>query len=697
MRRLVPFLTLLMIAACDCGGTTQKQSTPIIVVSIPGAPDATQQDTALAFDESCLKNDAVTPITRALTLKNSGRNVLTLKSLEITGASKASFTITGTKPTSVDTLGEAKIEIAFAPVTAGNQSASLVIESDDPVKPSLSVRLTGTGSSRPQSAAWETKCLLSDGGVDGDTTCRFLNFADTSIGSSSKATIQVGSNGCPPLQITDVQIVYEDTLPPDSGPIFKLVGPAPSATAPVSIAGGTKGALEFEFNPVEYQGNTTWSAIAVVTTNGTGDNSAQPSPTGVTLTPQKFAARLIGTGFQPQIALIPQNCDFNDANSLCHPATNGTNIDATFTIRNSGGGAANVTALTLTPSRPNVFTLNTPTLPLVVPGGQERTFTVRYSKLNGFATGRIELLSSGGSATATLQAGNPPHLVAQPCAASGGLDLPFGDETQNSYSATQDLCVSNTGSGDLSLAKFEFVNLSAAQGDGGCPNFFPSPAPSFPVSLPSPNGQRTFTIAHRPEAVGGFSACTMRIQSDDPSYPSPLGYELTLTAKTYVNCKPVGVLTPLGTSGTLAISRNTTDGGIIFSGAGSYDPGIDSTHPTECPSGKSQGVVRYRFSYNVDPNSGADNGELQLLPGGVGTCTRRSSNNKCLELLVVNSGDRQNPTPEASSAQLALDPTKNGAYSSVEIRVIDGTNLPDGGGFLSDTAGDYRTSLNISP
>jgi hypothetical protein len=95
---------------------------------------------------------------QAFTVSNSGNGDLTIGALSITGAnasefSKQSDTCSGQ---TVAPSADCTVSAVFSPLSLGTKTANLIIPSDDPDTPSLSIALTGVGG-----------CLKGDANNDG--------------------------------------------------------------------------------------------------------------------------------------------------------------------------------------------------------------------------------------------------------------------------------------------------------------------------------------------------------------------------------------------------------------------------------------------------------------------------------------------------------------------------------------------------
>jgi hypothetical protein len=662
MRRLTLTLGVLALSACNCNAKPTTKTKPVVTVIVPGGQSVTENDTAFGFDDACLANPAIAPVSKDITVHNDGTAPLKLISAELTGPSKASFKITSTLPDGVAFGGEAKITIAFAPTATGNQSATLVLTTDDPVKPVVNVRMTGTGSSRAQQPTFATACDFTDGGPSDFPTCRGIDFPDTGVGATTTLPIHVTNQGCPPLHITDIAIYDSAHIGVDPQRAFKFHGTAPTAANPLVIQGGQALDVLVDFTP--FTPNDTVLAVGLLTTDGVGNNQdSQPLPDGGTVGASQIAVSLSGTGVAALAAIVPSACNYNNASDNCHPTTesDGT-IQGAFVVHNAGGAPLDITDFKLD-DQTGTFTFLTSSQPthFTVPASGDYPFTVVYHPLNGYLQTVIRASWASGTVVAQITGGSPPVIGTSPATV-----LEFGNEVTSDpvpYQAARTLDILNTGAGVLTVKHIDILNLDGDV-DAGCP-FSVSPAQTLPFTVAAVTGSKTIGLVHTPTALGGESNCQLYLRSDDPSWPDP-GYSVLLHAFTYVDCKPFAYISP-----STSLTVSFADGGatVYVSGANSFDPGVGEprSQSSDCPNGRSQGIVKYSWTLGYDPSVTP----TTSLSATGGTCTSTSAGGGCVALSAA--------TPDLT---IAFDPVFFTNYS-LKLKVTDGT---DGGGFVSPTA-----------
>ena len=123
----------------------QPQVVNLAMVTGGAAPDISVP-TSRAFGSVTVG----TSKTMTLTISNAGTAALTITSITITGSQFSR----GTYPGTIAAGSSANVNVTFSPTSTGAKSATLTIASNDPDEASVSVALSGTGTTRPQTFAW---------------------------------------------------------------------------------------------------------------------------------------------------------------------------------------------------------------------------------------------------------------------------------------------------------------------------------------------------------------------------------------------------------------------------------------------------------------------------------------------------------------------------------------------------------------
>src|SRR6266403_75664 len=184
-----------------------------------------------------------------LTVSNTGSADLTVSAISLTGAQ---FSVSGiTTPRTIVAGQSAVMGLSFQPTAAGAAAATLSITSNDPVNPTMSVALAGTGL--------QTGISLTPSSA---------NFGNVAVGSTNSQTIQIGNTGTSVLTITQASV---------AGTGFSTTG----LTLPVSINPGQSTTFNAQYQPATAGAGS--GSITLV-------SNAANSPTVLSLTGTGVAA-----------------------------------------------------------------------------------------------------------------------------------------------------------------------------------------------------------------------------------------------------------------------------------------------------------------------------------------------------------------------------------------------------------------------
>ncbi|MBS2029392.1 MAG: choice-of-anchor D domain-containing protein [Deltaproteobacteria bacterium] len=679
MRRTWPSLlvTLALIPACNCGTKPHTNTTSGIVVLSVNGHDVTEDDTALSFDPACLASSGNAAVGKSFLIKNSGTNNLSITKVALGGANAGSFKITNppTLPASISAATSIEIDVQFAPLVQGNQSATITVDTDDPNKGEVNVRLTGQGESLAPQPTWTSTCEDQTGAPQ-DGSCEFLTFADTASGLVTTKPVHLQNSGCATLNVTDISILNAGL--PDGGAVFRLHGAPPSAASPLAIPSGTTVDVQLDFAPVD---SSTSLADLYITTNGVpGDPNGHQGflPDSGLLPDGIIYVGLQGTGTQAQVTLTPPQCDFNqtDGGGLCQATLSGSDVVGHFVLQNVGNAAVQVTSVAVPADDGGVFTINLPQpapFQLDAEGGANATvnFTVAYHPFNGTAAEDLVIATSAGSLTSHLVAGSPA-IINVPT----NLDFNNGTFDPNQYSSPQTLTVRDTGGTPLIVQTPSFTQESADGGQEACaypnpsgsgtlPRFALSSAPTFPLTI-NPSGTTDWTLTHtRDPHIGGQVECTLHIPSNDPATPDAL---VTVSAATYVNCDPFATFTP---TGNLPGSASTDGGVITLDGSNSLDTDANST--PACPNGQSDGLQTFRWTLTVPPGTTRYGTHLETVTAGLGTCAS-SNDGGCVDLSVSLGSSNFPPYGNSALVNVVVDGNDPSAEpATIKLQVTDTT------------------------
>ena len=183
---------------------------------------------------------------KSFTIRNTGTGALALNNVSVTGSNPGSFIVnTGGMLSSVPAGGSTTFSATFVPSSAGPQSTTLNIASDDPDENPFTITLTGTGNTSPTFAgysvatAWQTaasislsKLLTKAADADGDTLS--VTASGPASTQNGTAVLQSGSilytppaafSGSDTFSVT-ISDAYGATV---SGTVMVSVGPNPTS------------------------------------------------------------------------------------------------------------------------------------------------------------------------------------------------------------------------------------------------------------------------------------------------------------------------------------------------------------------------------------------------------------------------------------------------------------------------------------
>jgi hypothetical protein len=262
-----------------------------------------------------------------LSVANSGNAALAVKSASLDSA--AYRWVSPSLPFSLNTGAKQEAVVRFTPAAAGAAPANLVIASDDPARPTLTVPLSGAGA--------------AVAGTPGITlTPAALEFGSVTAGQFKDLTIALANTGSAALSVKSASLDHT---------AYRWISPP----LPFSLNPGAKQDAIVRFAPAA-AGATSASLVIA------SDDPARPTLT----------VPLNGTGLAvagaPQISFTPAALDFG-------AVLIGSSKDLTFDVRNSG--TAELTVIVMNASNPQ-FSVVTPTFPLRLAPGLRQTVTIRF-------------------------------------------------------------------------------------------------------------------------------------------------------------------------------------------------------------------------------------------------------------------------------------------------------------------------------
>jgi hypothetical protein len=168
----------------------------------------------------------------SVTLTNSGGANLIISLISVSGNP---FGVSGiTTPTTIGPGGSATINVSFTPATAGSDSGSIAITSNDPNSPTTTVALTGTGTSSAVAPTITTQPVNQT--VTAGQTATF----SVAAGGTAPLSYQWQKSGVNIAGATAASYATPVTTTADSGSTFDVVvsntaGTVTSATATLTV------------------------------------------------------------------------------------------------------------------------------------------------------------------------------------------------------------------------------------------------------------------------------------------------------------------------------------------------------------------------------------------------------------------------------------------------------------------------------
>ncbi|MGB2637133.1 MAG: choice-of-anchor D domain-containing protein [Candidatus Acidiferrum sp.] len=554
-------------AAGNVTGTLTAQadggSAPVVVNLSASAVSAQSQ---LSLSASSINFGSVSVGSKGnsnLVLSNTGTTDLTISLLTLTGAD---FTIGGvTTPKTISAGQSATIAVTFTPTATGSATGSLVITSSDTANPTVTVPLTGSGTSAATGQLASNPTSLSFGAVaTGTTTQKQITLTNTGtaavkISSISSVGAGVTTSGLAtpatlnPSQNAILTVSFDPTAAGSITGTIKIVSDAGNSplTIPVTGSGAQAGLAispaSFNFGSV-VDGQTKSQTITITNTGTAGltvaslsENGSAYSISGL-VTPATIAAgstatfsvlfapttagvlngtvsiasnapnspnvlALSGTGTAASVTLSsnPSSLSFTNVNA-------GSSSSKSVTVTNTGNTSVNVSQITVNAKN---FAVSGMTMPLTLAAGKGATMNVSFSPTaSENVTGNITVATSQGTTDVIPVSGTAvqPGLTMTPSSAS------FGNVTVGSPSS-QPIQLINSGTGTLTVTQVSVAGTGFTAG-----------TLALPLSLNA--GQSTnLSVQFAPTSAGTDSG-SVTIVSNAPNSPAVVALSGTGVAAT---------------------------------------------------------------------------------------------------------------------------------------------------------------------
>ena len=368
------------------------------------------------------------------------------------------------------------IDVTFSPETAALHEAVLEVVSDAANSPRIA-SLSGQGIG--------ASIVVAPGTV---------GFQDTSVGSSSLATLQVSNPGNSPLTISSVSIrAQTGNSPPGGVEGFSL----PDLTVPVQVEAGGSAQIQVAFAPLE---GVSYGAELVMASN---------APTGETVVP------LTGNGLAPSLQISPATVDFGSREI-------NTTAQATVTLTNDGNAPVQITGISIADVAGKQQGAEAYA---ILSGGENGSIAPGNSRsvVIEFAPETAEAHPAELQIRSNVQ-GSPDIVALNGIGTEAGVSLSpsplqFGNVA---LGATADLTLvlTNTGTAPVSLSGMSIAGAQAS--------FFSIVSGNAEVTV-QPEGSHDIVIRYAPNAAGSHEA-TLSVQNNAPGNPHAVSLSGTGTA-----------------------------------------------------------------------------------------------------------------------------------------------------------------------
>jgi hypothetical protein len=314
-------------------------------------PDASVSAISLDFGTVKVKQSKELPVV----VRNTGAGALTVSAVTISGAQ---FGLSGASaPFTVARKSEQEVKIRFTADANGTRTGTLAIQTDDPSRPKLEVKLTGKG----------------EGGAGLQIDSESLAFGNVDTGKTKDLTLTLANTGTTALSITSLA---------SSNAVFTYSAPS----LPFTIAASGQQKITVRFAPAAARGESGTLTIA-------SNDPVRPS----------IVVALSGTGQKgttvgvPAIETSPTALAFGDV-------AVGQNKEVSLLVRNTGAAALTVSSMTASPA---AFAAVSAATPFTVAAGSSQEVKVRFSPPSaGKQSGTLTISSndpSRGTVTVSLE------------------------------------------------------------------------------------------------------------------------------------------------------------------------------------------------------------------------------------------------------------------------------------------------------
>ncbi|HET6930587.1 MAG TPA: choice-of-anchor D domain-containing protein [Candidatus Acidoferrum sp.] len=335
-----------------------------------------------------------------LLISNNGNADLTISLISVSGTG---FGVNGiTTPKTISAGQSVSAGLTFQPTVAGGASGTLSITSNDPVNPTMTVALAGTGST------------TAAGQLQANPTS--LSFGSVGVGSNSTKTVVFSNTGTAAIQISTISV---------SGTGFSANG----ITAPLILNPAATATLNVVFAPTA--GGSASGSVTVTT-------DQLHSPMTISLT---------GIGAVPGLSITPTSFVFGSL-------VDGQTKSQTFTLTNTGSASLTISQVSVSGTG---YSLSGLTTPSTIAAGATATFGVLFAPTTvGSFSGTITIASNapGSPLTVALSGSGTAGTVSL---SANPTSLAFGSVNAGTTSS-KSVTLTNSGTANVTISQ---VTVSA--------------------------------------------------------------------------------------------------------------------------------------------------------------------------------------------------------------------------------------------
>jgi centrosomal CEP192-like protein/ASPM-SPD-2-Hydin domain-containing protein/HYDIN/CFA65/VesB family protein len=398
------------------------------------APNLTLSATSISFGQAQIG----AKVSRTLTLTSTGNAPLDVNTIAVSGAAFSVGTLS--LPATLQPNQQLTATVTFDPTTAGPDSGTLTVASNDPSGPAtVSLGGNGTTTAVPQLTVSPTS----------------VNFGNVPLNVASSQSVKLTSTGTAPVTISAATV---------TGPPFSVTG----GSFPVTLNPNQSVTLQVQFNP---SAAGAASGRLTVTSDST---------TGATTNIQLGGTGTVAT--TPQLTVSPQSLSFGNV-----AVNSSTTLPVTLT--SSGTAPVTISAATIAGTS---FTDTGSAFPLTLNPSQSVTLQVKFNPTTaGGASGQLTINSnsSSGASTVIQLSGTGTAVTTTPQLLFSTTALSFGSVPVGS-TGTQSLTLTSSGTAPVTISS------AVLQGTG-----FSDTGATFPMTL-NPNQSVTLTVQFDPTATG---------------------------------------------------------------------------------------------------------------------------------------------------------------------------------------------------